>query len=154
MTVDQQGATARIRARQPRDHVAAPGRARLDIDGLVADLGELGGHVLGGLPLPHNRGRVAGVRRVDPDQVAGETDDLVFGHAGRNVHRAFLPLAGREPADSGGVPGCSPGLTRSGRSRCYATLEGAWLVRLARLARLVSAGRSFPVEIGGLISGI
>src|SRR5664279_5259156 len=74
-------AAPRVGAGQPADHVAAAGN-RLQVNGLVPDLLELGLDVPGCPGLPVTDGvRVAGVHRVDPDQLAAQLDDLVLGGA-------------------------------------------------------------------------
>ena len=49
------------------------------IGGLQTDLLELAGDVLRRRPLPHGRPVVAGIGRVDVDQLGAQLDDLVLG---------------------------------------------------------------------------
>ena len=79
VAMDEEGGPVGVFAFDPGDHAGALG-VRLQDRGLQADLGELGGGVLGGLALA-GAGVVARVRGVDPDQVAADVDDLVLrGH--------------------------------------------------------------------------
>ena len=77
VAVDQQGRPGRVRPGDPGHHAGAA-RVRLKYRRLQADLGEQRGDVLGRLAFARSR-VVAGVRGVDPDQVAGQGGDLVVG---------------------------------------------------------------------------
>ena len=75
VAVDQQGGPGLVLAFETGDDAGPPGVRFQDLR-LEADVREEGGDVLGGLPLT-GAGVVAGVRGVDPDQVAADVDDLV-----------------------------------------------------------------------------
>src|SRR5258706_145797 len=87
VAVNQQSRPGRILALDPGDNAGAV-LARLEQGGLEADLGKEPGDMLGGHPFARP-GVVAGVGRVDPDQVAGQAGDLLL--RGDGGHRAIVP---------------------------------------------------------------
>ena len=101
VAVDEQGRPGRVLPAQPGHH-ARPARVRLQHHRLQAHVGEQGGDVLGRWALAGPR-VIPVVARVDPDQVAAQAGDLVFGGHGRA--RCMLghppivaPAAGSGPA--------------------------------------------------------
>ena len=91
--VHQQGGPAAVGALDAGDQ-AGPARLGLADLGLDADVGELAGDPLGGGPLPRAGRGVAGVRRVDPDQVGQQLGDLGLG-GGEGRQRSARPCADR-----------------------------------------------------------
>ncbi|MEJ2579873.1 MAG: hypothetical protein P8Z68_12400 [Kineosporiaceae bacterium] len=75
--VQDEGGPVPVPPRDPGEQVGPPRRG-LEQLGLDPDLGEPGGDVLGGLPLPR-AAAVAEVRRVDAQQVLAEAGDLILG---------------------------------------------------------------------------
>ena len=88
--MDEQGAAGPVGARDAGHQAGAAGQALPDL-GFEPDLGQLGGHVLGGDPFARARGLVAGVGGVDADQVAAQLHDFGAGVGRRRGHALFLP---------------------------------------------------------------
>src|SRR5699024_4738329 len=72
-----------VGTRDAHHHVRAP-VGGLEVDRVVAHLGEQAHHVLGGLPLTGS-GPVAVVGGVDPDQLAADGHRIELGGGGRTV---------------------------------------------------------------------
>jgi hypothetical protein len=117
MTVDQQAGPTRVLALDP-DHDTGALRMGLEHGGHQAHLAEQLRYTLGRRALPR-AGVITGVRRVDPDQFAGESGDLILrgraaGVAGRCVFRHPAMVAPRpvpsspalHPSPRHSVPGC------------------------------------------------
>ena len=100
VAVDHQRAALGVGAGQPGEHVAAAGRARLDVLGLVADLFELLGHPARAFGLALGGLRFAGVGGVEPDQLA---DEVRRPRPHQLVTVTLSTTAGR-------LPGLGPGL--------------------------------------------
>src|SRR5690606_24067685 len=80
VAVHQQTAAGAVGAGEAGDDVAAPRVVTgFDVGDLVSHFGELAGDVLGGSALALEGLGVAGVRGVDPDQIAGQGGDLFLG---------------------------------------------------------------------------
>ncbi|KPC70460.1 hypothetical protein ADL26_16880, partial [Thermoactinomyces vulgaris] len=81
VAVEEEGAAARVGAGVATGDGGAAGRGLVDLR-FEADFGQLLRDVLGGGALALGGRVVAGVGGVDPDEVAGDVDDLVL-RAGR-----------------------------------------------------------------------
>ena len=86
MPVDQQRAARAVRALEAGEHIAAPGRAGLQVLDLVADVFQLGGDPVGAFGLALGGFQLAGVGGVEPDQPADNVDHVVDRSLGWHRH--------------------------------------------------------------------
>ena len=99
VTVDDQTRADRIGTLETEQDAGAA-RGALDKHGVQPDLLQLPHDVLGRGPLPR-AGSVAGVRRVDPQQVAAQPGGVILERGSRHVGQGMSP-----PCRLGGRPPC------------------------------------------------